>query len=152
MGQDNCLNPCISCIDDGHSLRPAKPHCGDRVACSLHVQPLPGKLPVHSDPNTVFLRAVNLLQPVSFCSCWRPAGCEWVKPSIQSHAPPCKPFLLSVFLQSYCCSQVVFEQCCTIRYLHNTPVLEQNNAFQLQEYISSNVPTIVHRFLSTCIQ
>ena len=25
MCQDNCLNPCISCIDDGHPLRPAKP-------------------------------------------------------------------------------------------------------------------------------
>lgn len=74
---------------------------------------------------------------------------EWNYPRNHTNLPAI-PFIC--FLPSYCYSHMVFEQCCTTYNISTTlctPDVAHNNTFQPQEYIFSNVPTILHRFLST---
>lgn len=153
MCQDDCLNPCISCIDDGHPLRPAKPHCGDRelsVYCMSRHCPASYLFIQTSTPSSRELLTcltslrhpqTEALQPVN----------EWNYPYTHMRLPE-NPFVC--FLPSYCYSQVAFEQCCTtynISIMLCTPD-PTHNTFKPHEYICSNVPTIFHKFLSTRLQ
>lgn len=65
MCQDNCLNPCISCIDDGHLRRPAKPRCEDRESRVYTACPatFPASYPSVQTSTPSFPRAVNLPCP-----------------------------------------------------------------------------------------
>lgn len=67
MCQDDCLNPCISCIDDGHPPRPAKPRCGDRESQVYTACPatFPASYPPVQTATPSFPRAVNLPRPLT---------------------------------------------------------------------------------------
>lgn len=139
MFQDNCLHPCISCIDDGHPLRPAQPHSGDRESWVFTACPASYLSIQTSTPSArELLTCLTLLRPAQ-TEAQTP---EWMSETI--HPITCTslqtlfPSYLAVviptwFLLRCCTAYKIFTMLCT-------PDLAHNNTFQPQEYIFSNVP------------
>lgn len=122
-----------------------------RVECLLHVQPLSSQLPVHSDHNISLPRVVNLLHLAPSFSDWSPTAVNEQNHSYNhTHLPANSSYYLH-FLPSYCYSQVVFFNNAANSTTLCAPDLEHNNTpSSLRNAFFSTVPTIYHRFLSTC--
>lgn len=135
MCQDNCLNPCISCIDDGHPLRPAKPRCGEREsqvftacpACYLSIQ-------TSTSPSQELLTCFTWLY-LSQTQAPQPVN-EWNHTYIHMHLSA-NPFLflLSPFLTKLLLFPSGFwtmlqtPQCCALQTLNITTPSSLRNAF-----------------------